>query len=593
MLPVFFRAGLYKAVYHLSGFAVYLSIVQASIIYGALLLCLLLLLHLRDVPLSVGILQPMLFLLTVGGSRVMVRYFYKQAVMSSNRGVIQEKLLIYGAGSAGSEIANALYQSNKYDIAGFIDDNHELHGHTINNIKVFFPEEAVALIEQQGVRNILLAMPSASRARCHEIIRFYRAYGVHIKKLPRVEELADGKVTISDIKEVDIEDLLGRDPASPNIALVKEAIAGLVVMVTGAGGSIGSEICRQLLAAEPLKLLLVDQAEYNLYAIHHDLEESCLSHNVATTLLPLLCDVTDERRMEEICRLLKPNIIYHAAAYKHVPLVESNAAEGVRNNVEGTKCVAEAALRHGVSNVVLVSTDKAVRPTNIMGASKRLCEMILQALADEGGHHTCFSMVRFGNVLGSSGSVIPLFRSQIKAGGPVTITHQEVTRYFMTISEAAQLVIEAGAISSGGEVYLLDMGESVKIVDLARNMVELSGLSVRDESTPDGDIEIRYTGLRPGEKLYEELLVGKRLHQTTNPLIFVAHEEFEPWMELQKELAELRKATSSNDVRTIKLLLKRIVPEYQPAATINDMLAMESALYEEHSTSAEIIDNEQ
>ncbi len=589
MLPFFMTAGLYRIIYRLGGFAAYLSVVRASVFYGVTLMALLMLLHLPDVPLSLGILQPLLFLLMAGGTRILVRYWYYFVLMPHRTRITQEKLLIYGAGSAGSQIANALYRSNKFELVGFIDDDHELHGRTINNIRVFSLEESVALLERQGIKNILLAMPSASRTRCNEIISFFRKYRVHIQKLPGVEELADGKVTISDIKEVDIEDLLGRDPVPANLELLKNSITGSVVMVTGAGGSIGSELCRQLLDTQPLKLLLVDQAEFNLYTIHRDLQERCLRHNISTILLPLLCDVTDEGRMDEICGLLMPKIIYHAAAYKHVPLVEHNAAEGVRNNVAGTKCVAEAALRHGVSNVVLVSTDKAVRPTNIMGASKRLCEMILQALASEGGHHTCFSMVRFGNVLGSSGSVIPLFRSQIKAGGPVTITHKEVTRYFMTIPEAAQLVIEAGLISSGGEVYLLDMGERVKIIDLALHMVELSGLSVRDESNPDGDIEIRCIGLRPGEKLYEELLIGDSSSKTANPRILMAYEEFKPWAELQEEFAELRKAISTNDVRTIKLLLKRIVPEYQPAAEITDLLAIESALCEQLSMSAESI----
>ncbi|NTU69693.1 polysaccharide biosynthesis protein, partial [bacterium] len=525
------------------------------------------------------IMQPMIFLLVTGGSRAMVRFWFKKTVLPSKNGAVKEKLLIYGAGSGGAEIAAALLRSAKFELVGFIDDDKELQGSTVNGMKVFNLKHAEALIREYHINNILLAMPSTSRGRRKEIIEYFRHLPVRIQMLPCVEELACGQVSISDIKDVEIEDLLGRDPVPVGLTLVKKQISGNVIMVTGAGGSIGSELCSQLLALQPSTLLLVEHAEQNLYTIHSDLEHRLSRLKSETRLVPLLCDVTDENRISEICRIFQPRVIYHAAAYKHVPMVEHNPAEGVRNNVLGTLSVAQAALRHGVGNLVLVSTDKAVRPTNVMGASKRLCEMILQALALEAGHTTCFSMVRFGNVLGSSGSVVPLFRRQIRQGGPLTITHKEITRYFMTIPEATQLVIKSGAIATGGTVFLLDMGEPVKIIDLARRMVELSGLTVRDQKNPNGDIEIHVTGLRPGEKLYEELLIGNRPEPTDNPRIFKAHEHFQPWPLLQNEIEQLTKAISSNNVTEIKLILKRVIAEYQPAYGMADLLANEEVKY--------------
>ena len=576
LLPVFSFSGIYKAIHRHSGFAAFITVVKAATFYGALFLCAVLLLNIPEVPNSVALLQPMIFLLVTGGSRAVVRFWYT-AVSVPERGTAQEKLLIYGAGSAGVEIASAINRSARYSLAGFIDDAAELQGRTINGITVFSLEQAEELLEEQSIHNILLAIPSASRTRRNQIVEHFRNYRVRIQMLPKVEELADGKVTISDIKEIDIEDLLGRDPVPVNHLLVNQTIAGKVVVVTGAGGSICSELCRQILAAQPSILVLVDNAEHNLYTIHSDLELRCARLNAATRVIPLLADVTDKNRITEIFRVFEPTVLYHAAAYKHVPMVEHNPAEGVRNNVIGTLTIAEAALHQGVASVVLISTDKAVRPTNVMGASKRLCEMILQALAEEPLHNTCFSMVRFGNVLGSSGSVVPLFRRQIKAGGPLTITDKEITRYFMTIPEAAQLVIQAGAMAEGGDVYLLDMGEPIKIIDLAHRMVELSGLSVRKNGNQDGDIEIQVTGLRPGEKLYEELLIGTNAIETVNPRIFKANEHFIPWHELQGELEELTCAIDNNVVENIKLMRKKLIPEYQPAPCVTDFLSIEEA----------------
>jgi FlaA1/EpsC-like NDP-sugar epimerase len=576
MLPLFFVSGLYQSIQRFNGFEGFITLFKTLFAYGIAFIFIVILLNIPDVSIAVGILQPLLFLLMIGGSRATVRYLSARLTSPPEKKCgAPNKLLIYGAGSAGVEIVNAINRSRKFNLAGFIDDNEALQGRTINRMKVFSPEEAEELIQREGINNMLLAIPSASRTRRNEIVEQYRKYPVRIQMLPGVEELAEGKVTISDIKTVDIEDLLGRDPAPLDHALVKEAITGRVVMVTGAGGSIGSELCRQLLLAQPSMLLLLDNAEHNLYTIHSDLTVRHVRLSSVTRIVPLLCDVTNAVRITEIIRVFHPEVIYHAAAYKHVPMVEHNPAEGIRNNVLGTHCVADAALQHGVASVVLVSTDKAVRPTNVMGASKRLCEMILQALAEEPGHTTCFSMVRFGNVLGSSGSVVPLFRSQINSGGPLTITHKDITRYFMTIPEAAQLVIQAGAMASPGDLHLLEMGDPVKIIDLARKMVDLSGLTIRDHENPEGDIEIRVTGLRPGEKLYEELLIGNHSSPSANPRIFKAKEHFIPWTELQAELEHLARAIHGNDIKSIKKILKNLVPEYSPGITTTDLIAME------------------
>ena len=393
---------------------------------------------------------------------------------------------------------------------------------------------------------------------------------MHVRTLPDWADLASGRVTVQDFRELDIEDLLGREPVPPNTALLARNLAAKVVLVTGAGGSIGSELCRQIVVEQPRQLLLLDHSEFNLYSIHQELQGFCSAKGLEVQLVPLLGTVSNRARLDEICSVYHPLTVYHAAAYKHVPLVESNAAEGIVNNVFGTLNMARAAIDSGVSHFILVSTDKAVRPTNVMGASKRMAELVLQALAAQIAPQpvsvtgTCFGMVRFGNVLGSSGSVVPLFRRQLAAGGPLTVTHAQVTRYFMTIPEAAQLVLQAGAMAVGGDVFVLDMGEPVKIMDLARRMVELSGMRVRDEAQPDGDIAISITGLRPGEKLYEELLIGDHPMPTAHPRILRAREEHMPWDGMQATLQALQSAALSDDTATIKRLLQQLVPGYQP-----------------------------
>ena len=418
-------------------------------------------------------------------------------------------------------------------------------------------------------------MPSLNRKRRNQILNQIAKARVSVRTLPSVTDLAQGKVTVSDLRELDIDDLLGREPVAPNHLLLTKNITNKVVLVTGAGGSIGSELCRQIMAVEPNELLLIEQSEFALYAIHQELEEKRIGHK--TVLVPLLASVQDSDRMQEIISTWKPNTVYHAAAYKHVPLVEHNPAEGIKNNVLGTLRTAQVAANNGVSDFVLVSTDKAVRPTNIMGASKRLAEMALQALAAH-QKNTQFSMVRFGNVLGSSGSVVPKFRQQIREGGPITLTHPDITRYFMTIPEAAQLVIQAGAMAKGGDVFVLDMGQPVKILNLAQRMIELSGLTVKDEQNLEGDIGIEITGLRPGEKLFEELLIGDNAKPTTHPRIMKADEAFIPLSIFEEKIRSLELALSTNDVAVIRLMLKELVSGYSPNADIVDWVHMEQAL---------------
>jgi FlaA1/EpsC-like NDP-sugar epimerase len=415
-------------------------------------------------------------------------------------------------------------------------------------------------------------MPSLSRKRRNEILTQIRTAHVAVRTLPSMTDLAQGKVSISDLRELDIDDLLGREPVMPNHILLAMNVRSKVVMVTGAGGSIGSEICRQILGVGPSKLLLIEQSEFALYVTHQELEEKLAGRDIV--LVPLLASVQGSDRMREIMSTWHPDTVYHAAAYKHVPLVEHNPAEGIKNNVLGTLCAAQAAAENGVSDFVLISTDKAVRPTNLMGASKRLAEMVLQALAAT-NPGTKFSMVRFGNVLGSSGSVVPKFRQQIRDGGPITLTHPDITRYFMTIQEASQLVIQAGAMAKGGDVFVLDMGQSVKIMDLARRMVELSGLTVKDERNPDGDIEIEITGLRPGDKLYEELLIGDNPKPTSHQRIMKAHEEFIPWAELENKLNALQIALNVNEVGVIRLMMQQLISGYTPSDEIVDGVYLE------------------
>jgi FlaA1/EpsC-like NDP-sugar epimerase len=573
-LPIFTLSGLYRAIFRYSGLQATVTLVKASTVYAVMYLTVFTLMGVDGVPRTIGIIQPVLLFLFVVASRAFARYWLGGFYRSELKRALLPNVLIYGAGATGRQLADALANSHEMRVAGFLDDDAQLVGQLLNGQPIYHPSELVDLVASRGVSDVLLAMPSISRKERNEILLKITQAKVAVRTLPSVNELAQGKVQTSDLRELDIDDLLGRDAVPPNADLLSKNIKGKVVLVTGAGGSIGGELCRQILDVNPACLLLVESSEFALYRVHAELSAKADAKGVCLT--PLLASVQDAGRMQEIMATWKPDTVYHAAAYKHVPLVEHNPAEGISNNVLGTLTVAMAAANNDVKDFVLISTDKAVRPTNVMGATKRLAEMILQAMAAD-STTTKFAMVRFGNVLGSSGSVVPKFRQQIKDGGPVTLTHPEITRYFMTIPEAAQLVIQAGAMAEGGEVFVLDMGEPVKIIDLAQHMIELTGLTLKSTSNPDGDIEIEITGLRPGEKLYEELLIGDDPRQTSHSRIMKANESFLPWGQLRERLTELEQALRVNDVNHMLTLLQSLVSGYQRSAKIVDWVHLHAA----------------
>ena len=558
-IPIFIKFGLYRAIFRYTGQAALQATTRAVVLYGAVLLGILLWQRWLMVPRTLGVLQPLIFLLLVGASRVVARFWLLET--GPGRAPVAGRLLIYGAGAAGVQTASALAVSGQYVLLGFIDDDSDKIGRSVNGSPVYGPAKVAELVTQQAVSEILLALPAVSRERRNQILAGLQHLPVHIRTLPALSDLASGRVTVQDIRELDVEDLLARAPVPPDAALLASQLAGQVVLVSGAGGSIGTELTRQILLCHPRLLLLLDHNEFGLYNIHQELLALCAKRQLTTELLPLLGSVANLPRLHAIFSGYRPTTVYHAAAYKHVPMVEDNPGEGILNNVFGTLNMAQAAKQHGARRFVLVSTDKAVRPTNVMGASKRLAEMVLQAYAQQAAD-TCFTMVRFGNVLGSSGSVVPLFRRQIAEGGPITLTHPDVTRYFMTIPEAAQLVLQAGAMAVGGDVFVLDMGQPIKIIDLARRMVQLSGLTLCDPDHPHGDIAIEVTGLRPGEKLYEELLIGDNPEPTGHPRIMKAHEPFLPWDALTPALAVLRAAAQAGDTAAIKAFLLAHVHGY-------------------------------
>ena len=574
-VPIFVRFGLYRAIFRYTGMAALTVTAKAVGIYTVWLFILLQWMQWMQwevIPRSIGILQPLVFLLLVGASRSVARFWL--AGLDSGARRKDARLLIYGAGNAGVQTAAALGSTRTYTILGFVDDDAAKAGRSINGVQVYGPQQIPGIVNRENVTDILLAIPSVSRERRNEILQTLQTLPVHVRTLPGLSDLASGRVTVQDIRELDIEDLLGREPIPPHPELLARNLTGKTVLVTGAGGSIGSELCRQIVVERPTRLVLVDHNEFGLYTIHAELQTLCSTRSLAVELVPLLGSVGNYVRMLDICTLYRPATVYHAAAYKHVPLVESNPAEGILNNVFGTLNMARAAVTTSVAHFVLVSTDKAVRPTNVMGATKRIAEMILQALAASpvvpwddntvSPNTTVFAMVRFGNVLGSSGSVVPLFRKQLAHGGPLTVTHAEVTRYFMTIPEAAQLVLQAGAMAQGGDVFVLEMGQPVKILDLAHRMVALSGLTLRDAFHPDGDIEICITGLRPGEKLYEELLIGDNPDATAHPRIMKAREEFVSWQALAQFLQNLKLTSGKKNWNSITTLLQELVHNYKP-----------------------------
>lgn len=577
-LPIFVVFGFYRAIFRYAGWPALLTIAKASVIYALIYASVFTAIGIPGVPRTIGLIQPLLLLFAIGASRALARYWLGGMYRSTLRHAARPKVLIYGAGTAGRQLAAAMANSHEMQVKGYLDDDDRLHGHVLNGHPVYNPADLSQLVATLHISDVLLALPSVARKRRNAILAQVRAAHVSVQTLPSVTELAQGKVGISALRELDIDDLLGREPITPNHILLNKNIVGKVLLVTGAGGSIGSELCRQILNVGPKKLLLIEQNEFALYAIHQELEKKLAGR--AAVLVPLLASVQDEDRMRKIISTWRPDTVYHAAAYKHVPLVEHNPTEGIKNNVLGTLKVAQSAAENGVSDFVLVSTDKSVRPTNIMGASKRLAEMVLQALAAN-NQNTKFTMVRFGNVLGSSGSVVPKFRQQIRDGGPITLTHPDVTRFFMTIPEAAQLVIQAGAMAKGGDVFVLDMGQPVKIVDLARRMIELSGLTVQDETHPEGDIEIKITGLRPGEKVFEELLIGDNPKPTAHPRIMKAHEEFLPWVDLKSKLHALEMALALNDVGGVRSILQQLVSGYVPDGEIVDWVHLKQETHVE------------
>ncbi|MBY5719706.1 polysaccharide biosynthesis protein [Rhizobium leguminosarum] len=574
-LPIFIVMGMYRAIFRYANMAAFITVLKAIAIYGVAFMTIFTALSVPGVPRTVGILQPFLLLIAIGLSRLSIRYWLGDAYQRILHKNMLAKVLIYGAGTAGRQLAGALINSAELNVVGYLDDDPRLKGGVMGGLPIYDPSDLPVLAESLGVHNVLLALPSASRQRRNEILEHIRKARVNVRTLPDLTALAQGRIAVSDIRELEIEDLLGREAVAPRQELLDKSMRNKVVMVTGAGGSIGGELCRQILRTGPSSLILLDQNEFALYNIHAELQKLAqLYKHENMQIVPILCSVRDQDRMEHVMQSWRPQTLYHAAAYKHVPLVEHNAVEGIKNNVMGTLVAARAANKCGVSNFVLISTDKAVRPTNVMGASKRLAEMVLQALAAESAvdrMRTNFSMVRFGNVLGSSGSVVPLFRQQIKEGGPVTLTHPDITRYFMTISEASQLVIQAGAMAEGGDVFLLDMGEPVRIADLARKMVELSGLAVRDEDNPEGDIELSVTGLRPGEKLFEELLIGDNPETTEHPRIMKAREDFLSWPELSRRLNALNAALDRNDMIAARATLAELVSGYSSTGEVSDL----------------------
>ncbi|MBK5475967.1 polysaccharide biosynthesis protein [Pseudomonas sp. TH21] len=599
-IPLFIRFGMYRAVMRYFGNDALIAIIKAVSLSSLILGIIVYWYGTQQsvVPRSIIFNYWWLSLIMIGGLRLAMRQYFlgdwfeaSQHVPFTNREDGLPRVAIYGAGAAGNQLVAALRMGRLMRPVAFIDDDVGISDRVISGLMVYKPKNIQRMIDLTGAQEILLAIPSSNRARRREILGFLEGFPLHVRSVPGFMDLASGRVKVDDIQEVDIADLLGRDAVPAQSELLERCIKGKSVMVTGAGGSIGSELCRQILSLQPTTVLLFDHSEFNLYTILSELEQRISHESLPVRLLPILGSVRNQGKLLDVMKTWRVDTVYHAAAYKHVPMVEHNIAEGVLNNVMGTLNTAQAALQAGVSNFVLISTDKAVRPTNVMGSTKRLAELTLQGLSREIApvlfgeksnisrvNKTRFTMVRFGNVLGSSGSVIPLFHRQIKSGGPLTVTHPKITRYFMTIPEAAQLVIQAGSMGQGGDVFVLDMGEPVRIVELAEKMIHLSGLSVRSEKNPQGDIAIEFTGLRPGEKLYEELLIGDNVVATQHPMIMSANEDHLDWEVLKSKLVELIAAVDQDDYSRVRQLLRDTVSGYAPDGEIVDWIYLQRRL---------------
>ncbi len=574
-IPVFVRLGLYRAIIRYIGTKAVLAVVAGTTLSVALLLLLNFTVARQEVPATAFVIYWALALLYVAGSRYLVRV----VLQTSNHA--GQRVVIYGAGNAGARLAMALHGGTEFRPVAFVDDNPTLRSSVINGLEVFSPENLSEVVTEFDATGVLLAMPGASRKRRRDVLTRLESLGLHVQTVPNLGDLLAGKARVDEIREVDVADLLGRDAVPPDNKLLDACIRGKSVMVTGAGGSIGSELCRQIIKLAPSRLVILELSELALYTIERELRgiASLLSQEGGQEpeIIALLGNAHHKYRVREIIQSCGVQTVYHAAAYKHVPIVEQNMIEGIHNNVYSTWHTGEAALECGVETFVLVSTDKAVNPTNVMGATKRFAELVLQGLQRR-GTKTRFCMVRFGNVLASSGSVVPLFHEQIRRGGPVTVTHPDVIRYFMTIPEAAQLVIQAGSMAQGGDVFVLDMGKPVRIYDLARRMINLAGLMVRDEENPDGDIAIEFTGLRPAEKLYEELLIGNNVTGTRHPMIMRAMEHSMPWEDVQEMLEDLLVVMRKFDCRRAREMLLEAITEYSPAAAIEDLVWRQHSL---------------
>ncbi|WP_411289719.1 polysaccharide biosynthesis protein [Sphingorhabdus sp.] len=563
--PIFLALGIYRSIFRFAGSGTLTELARAIAIYLVFMTAIFTIIGLPGVPRTLGILVPILFFLGLVMSRIVVRYIISDLLGQRAFGGETKRVLIYGAGSAGQQLALSTRHYPGMFLLGFVDDDRRLRGQRLDGSPVYHSSDLVAQVERLDVTDILLAVPSMSRSKRKGIVDDLKRFSVHVQTLPQIQDIVAGKVSIADLREVEVDDLLGRDAVAPNDLLMGRTILSKTVMVTGAGGSIGSELCRQIMAIGPQKLVLVEMTEYALYKIEQELRENAAAGIFRTDIEihPELINTTAARPVSSLLAAYCPDTIFHAAAYKHVPLLEHNPISGMGNNIISTRNLVQAAEQNDVAHFILISTDKAVRPTNVMGASKRVCEQILQAKAKVGSK-TRFSMVRFGNVLGSSGSVVPKFKEQIANGGPVTLTHKDIIRYFMTIPEAAQLVIQAGSMAKGGEVFVLDMGKPVKIYDLASTLINLSGLTVRDNDNPDGDIAIEEIGLRPGEKLFEELLIGENPMPTKHKRIMQALEGHIDWRELSAALDRLEQHVHAGNRDAAVSLLRELVPEYQP-----------------------------
>tara|TARA_A100001011_G_scaffold329165_1_gene354280 strand:- start:902 stop:2875 length:1974 start_codon:yes stop_codon:yes gene_type:complete len=570
-IPIFWLFGLYRTIFRYTGLSIIFNILASTLVYGLLYFLVIGVYGIQGVPRSVGVLQPMILFIFIISSRLGIKYLLVNKLNFRNK----KNVLIYGAGDAGRQLVIALENSPKFNVSGFLDDNSELHRQVLLGQKIYSPSNLKNLLTSKDISLVFLALPTISRNKRNKIIEKLNNYKLTVKTLPSISEIVDGKITISDIKDLNIDDLLNRDQVEPDIELLNKNINSKVVLVTGAGGSIGSELCRQIAKLKPSKLLLLELNEFSLYKINDELKK----FNQNLKRIPLLVNTQDQAKLEIIFETFKVDTVYHAAAYKHVPLVEENICEGVKNNVFSTVAITNASLNKKVSNFVFVSSDKAVRPTNIMGASKRVAEICVKAIYQNRGENDVnFSTVRFGNVLESSGSVIPKFKKQIKEGGPITLTHKDVTRYFMTITEAAELVLQAGALGKHSEVFVLDMGKSIKIIDLISKMIKLSGFTIKDDNNPDGDIEIKVTGLRSGEKLYEELLIGDNPQRTVHPKIQKINDPSIPYEQLELNLNNLKKLLFDNKAEDVKNLLNNLLELYKSNSEIVDHIHVEQSL---------------